>query len=203
MRLTDEQGQMVFRTDDGRLAGRYAYDDAYKPSLHPLTTPDGVTVSAFMPHDHKHHRALMYALRTPDINFWEERQTLPGEAVGRQQHQAIEPFASAGDSVGFTQTLLWSAEDGSLPTFAETRRIACSLSPVGDAFQWEWSTELTVLRDTELIMSQWSASRADGALINYHGLGLRLEDETARMKKIVADLTLDREMLQDVIRRKL
>ena len=31
----------------------------------------------------------------------------------------------------------------------------------------------------------------------------QLEDENARMKKIVADLTLDREMLQDVIRRKL
>jgi len=31
----------------------------------------------------------------------------------------------------------------------------------------------------------------------------RLEDENGRLKKIVADLTLDREMLQDVIRRKL
>jgi putative transposase len=31
----------------------------------------------------------------------------------------------------------------------------------------------------------------------------QLEDENARLKKIVADLTLDREMLQDVIRRKL
>ena len=31
----------------------------------------------------------------------------------------------------------------------------------------------------------------------------QLEDENGRMKKIVADLTLDREMLQDVIRRKI
>ena len=30
-----------------------------------------------------------------------------------------------------------------------------------------------------------------------------LEDENNRLEKIVADLTLDREMLQDVIRRKL
>ena len=29
-----------------------------------------------------------------------------------------------------------------------------------------------------------------------------LEDENNRLKKIVADLTLDRKMLQDVIRRK-
>lgn len=31
----------------------------------------------------------------------------------------------------------------------------------------------------------------------------QLEEENSRLKKIVADLTLDREMLQDVIRRKL
>ncbi len=30
-----------------------------------------------------------------------------------------------------------------------------------------------------------------------------LEDENSRLKKIVADLTLDRELLQDVIKRKL
>ena len=30
-----------------------------------------------------------------------------------------------------------------------------------------------------------------------------LEDEKGRLKRIVADLTLDREMLQDIVRRKL
>jgi putative transposase len=43
----------------------------------------------------------------------------------------------------------------------------------------------------------------------YGGLGpelrrlRQLEEENAQLKRIVADLTLDREMLQDVIRRKL
>ena len=31
----------------------------------------------------------------------------------------------------------------------------------------------------------------------------QLEDENAKLKKLVADLPLDKEMLQDVIRRKL
>lgn len=31
----------------------------------------------------------------------------------------------------------------------------------------------------------------------------QLEDENGRMKRIIADLTLDRELLEDVIRRKL
>lgn len=44
----------------------------------------------------------------------------------------------------------------------------------------------------------------------YAGLGVpevrrlkQLEDENARLKQIVADLTLDKQMLQDVLRRKL
>jgi putative transposase len=31
----------------------------------------------------------------------------------------------------------------------------------------------------------------------------QLEDENGKLKKLVADLSLDREMLQDVIRRKI
>ena len=31
----------------------------------------------------------------------------------------------------------------------------------------------------------------------------QLEDENSKLRKLVADLSLDREMLQDVIRRKL
>ena len=31
----------------------------------------------------------------------------------------------------------------------------------------------------------------------------KLEDENSRLKKIVADLALDKEMLQDVLKRKL
>lgn len=43
-----------------------------------------------------------------------------------------------------------------------------------------------------------------GGLLPDEMRGLKaLEDENTRLKKIVADLTLDREMLQDVIRRKL
>jgi putative transposase len=33
--------------------------------------------------------------------------------------------------------------------------------------------------------------------------GVQLEEENGRLKKIVADLTLDREKLQDIVRRKL
>ena len=50
--------------------------------------------------------------------------------------------------------------------------------------------------------SSWKKKYA-GLLPNEMRRLKALEDENGRLKKIVADLTLDREMLQDVIRRKL
>lgn len=58
----------------------------------------------------------------------------------------------------------------------------CRKAGISQATYFNWKKKYTGLLPTEM---------------------KRLEDENSRLKKIVADLTLDREMLQDVIRRKL
>lgn len=45
--------------------------------------------------------------------------------------------------------------------------------------------------------------KCDGLLPDEMRRLKQLEDENSKLKKLVADLSLDREMLQDVIRRKL
>jgi Methane oxygenase PmoA len=156
------------------LAGRYVYVDPFKPHLHPLNTPAGFTVSLRSPHDHPHHKGLMYALRTSDVNFWEEYATTEREKVGRQRHEAVLHIIDEGERVGFTERLDWSAVDGALSTFEETRTLNCGFH-TGDRsyFYWEWSTELVAKRNLTLITSQWSIPDATGRPINYHGLGLR------------------------------
>ena len=67
-------------------------------------------MSLAMPHDHPHHKGLMYALRTPHVNFWEERSTLPGEVVGRQIHQQFDELTEVGEHVGFVELLRWETE---------------------------------------------------------------------------------------------
>ena len=163
--------------DDGRLAGRYNHADAFKPYLHPLNTPRGHTLSLASPHDHKHHKGLMYALKAADVNFWEE---IPGPfdgLVGRQRHESFADLTERGEHVGFVETLTWLALDGTLPTFRERREIACHAVPDQKAYSWWWRTELEALRDLRLVMSGWSARRNDGTLVNYHGLGLRFRRE--------------------------
>ncbi len=175
MQMTIGPVFVEFMTADGALAGRYNYTDPFKPYLHPLLSPQGHCVSLASPHDHKHHKGLMYALRTPELNFWEESTRAPGEAVGRERHLAFSDVRASGDEVGFTETLSWEPSGGGPAVFEEMRRIACRR--VGAAFQWTWETTLKVRRATRLIQSQASHKKADGSIVNYHGLGLRFRRE--------------------------
>jgi hypothetical protein len=136
-------------------------------------TPDGHLVSLLSPHDHKHHKGLMYALMASDVSFWEEQVAAPGQVVGRQRHDGLEEVIDTGESVGFDEALQWLALDDTLPTFIERRSIRCAVLPERRAYVWTWSTELTAQRDVELTMSQWSKENSKGVLVNYHGLGLR------------------------------
>jgi hypothetical protein len=171
LEMTAEHVDFVVAAD-GRLAGRYHYSDPFKPFIHPLNSPLGHGVTVARPHDHRHHKGLMYALRTPDLNFWEEVSTLPGEAVGRERHVAFSEVRVTGGEVGFTETLAWEPAAGGDAVFHETRRVSCRYS--GAAFVWIWETSLQVRRDTRLVQSQWSRLSPDGRKINYHGLGVRL-----------------------------
>lgn len=164
-------GSVEFESN-GKLAGRYVYDDPFKPYIHPLNTPDGHTLTLCSPHDHKHHKALMYALRTSDTNFWEEVTSTEDEVTGRERHDGFETFVESGDEAGFDESLTWL--HGNEAIFNERRSIHCKALSDQHAFQWSWETALEPLRDVELIMSQWSRKNASGELVNYHGLGARL-----------------------------
>jgi hypothetical protein len=171
LKLIQSGGDLLIETSDGNPVGRYAAADSHKPHLHPLYAPSGRVISASITHDHKHHKGLMYALRLPELNFWEEYETLPGERVGRQRPTALTISSAVGKTVAFEQELVWEAEASADHVFTEHRSISCRAT--ADRFVWSWHTKLVAQRDLELIMSQWSAVKEDGRRINYHGLGLR------------------------------
>ena len=61
----------------------------------------------------------------------------------------------------------------------------CRKAGISQATYFNWTKKLDGLLPTEMRRLK------------------QLEDENSKLKKLVADLSLDREMLQDVIRRKL
>lgn len=172
MRLIEKGGTLEIWSGD-RLAGVYRADDSHKPHLSKLRSPDGFDLVVCQPHDHPHHKGAQFGLRTTDLNFWEERAIEANPTpTGVQAPQALRVTSAWGAIASFEQELLWSAEDGSLPTFLERRIITCA--DTGAGFRWQWQTALEPLRDVELAMSVWSMARPDGRKVNYEGFGFRL-----------------------------
>lgn len=158
----------------GALRGTYHLDDPFKPHWHPLCTPLGHCLTLARPHDHIHHKGLMYALRTQDINFMEEVPCTPHEETGRQVHLALTHIQDTGPTVAFTQSLQWRGLSSARPVFDETRHISITHCPLG-GFRLSWHAHLTTLEPLTLIQSKWSRPAfGDGAPINYHGLIIRL-----------------------------
>jgi hypothetical protein len=149
--------------------GRYVLDDRYKPYLHPLRTIGGRVVTLAMPFDHPHHKGLMYALAATDVNWWEE--TGSADYVPTIGVQVQEDLSTPAPGT-IRQSLRWTAEDGTLPTFAEQRTISCAWDEAG-FLRWTWSTRLDVLRDVTLRHSPAAIPDAAGKPVNYHGLGIR------------------------------
>lgn len=162
--------QAAVFTVNGVDVGTYVLDDPFKPYLHPLRTPAGHVVSLAMPHDHRHHKGLMYALATDDVNFWEEVGDEDHPRVGRQVQRGIDFDFSPGRP-GLSQRLDW-ADDLGGTVFDETRTVSCQLAD-GGAVRWTWDTAITARRDVRLRMSPWSMPDTAGRPVNYHGLSLR------------------------------
>lgn len=157
-------------SDNGVALGTYVLDDPYKPYLHPLRTPAGHVASLAKPYDHRHHKGLMYALATEDINFWEEGGDEDHPRIGRQRQVEIEfDFSSARPAL--RQDLSWIDDNGS-PVFAEQRTIDCRLVEA-HTVRWTWTTRLEASGAQRLRISPWSMPDRSGRMINYHGLGLR------------------------------
>ncbi|HBR94569.1 MAG TPA: hypothetical protein DEA90_10435 [Opitutae bacterium] len=171
MKLTTTETEVQFE-DGNRLAGSYQFHDPYKPHIHPLRSPVGHTISASQPHDHDHHRGLMFALQTKEVNFWAEVPEAEGEAVGRQRHVRFDDVVESGERVGFSQQLVWEDVEGRQEVFREQRSIYCSVGS-GGIFQWDWRTELVSLRRQTLILSKWSAPNPSGQKVSFNGLGCR------------------------------
>lgn len=174
LHLTITESHTEFRHGDA-LAGRYHHRDGFKPFFHPLNSPAGHCVTVASPHDHVHHKGLMFALRTRETNFWEELHIDQGESAGRQVHQSFDQVVASGQTVGFLEHLRWIDADSEATIFIEQRDIRLTLKDGG--YHWNWRTTLTPQRDVTLVKSKWSYKTDDGRFVNYHGLGIRFRRE--------------------------
>ena len=180
-----KSGQSVeFLGSGGGLCASYHYEDKFKSFLRGLYTPSGKDVLACPPPEHLHHKGLLFGLCTSAANFWEEDEfNEPDDnklTIGKQQTMTLD-LLSAGDGIGFTQTILWEADKEGV--FNETRKISLSEEP--RSYVWSWHTTLVALRDVQIIKSVWGLPNYCSSQFGYCGLGLRLTSDLFQDGEIV------------------
>lgn len=145
----------------------YIYGGKPKPFFHPVTTPNGHTVTLNEPHDHVWHRGLWFTLKYINgVNFWEERAD---EEYGHQI-TLLPPTIEHGPQgeISLSSHLAWKAPDGTVP-FQEKRLLTyCPLQ--ADAYALDWDITLTPQLPVTIDRTPYGAFGSWGG---YSGLTLR------------------------------
>ncbi|HBO45753.1 MAG TPA: hypothetical protein DD670_17880 [Planctomycetaceae bacterium] len=150
---------------DGRPVMEYRHGNVpFKPCAAKLYTPGGVQILRDSPHDHKHHHALMFALKADGVDFWSES---PG--CGSQESQgvdAVESEAANGRTVArFAQDLAWTKPEQGETVLTERRAIEVErLDDPSPVTLLTWRGELSVPPGKDAVELAGS---------HYFGLGMR------------------------------
>ena len=148
----------------GKEVFSYVYDDAqFKPYVKKLYSPEGVNVLLDSPDDHKHHHALMYAIKVDGTNFWEEVDN-----SGRQEPQSTSQAVSLSNGektdISFTSTIHWIRPEKPDVLLTEKRSIKLEITKNINARLLTWTSQLT-------LPENMASAELSGA--HYHGLGMR------------------------------
>lgn len=130
---------------DGSPVLVYRYGDApFKPYVKELYTPAGVQILRDSPHDHVHHRGLMFGLQVNGADYWGEHAR-----SGKQRNAGLavrQDISSDGVShvscISCTQTLRWTPPGEEQPVLAERRTIEARFDKGLRATLLTWQTEL-------------------------------------------------------------
>lgn len=143
----------------------------YQSQSHPMKlyvsrwyTPQGTQVLRDSPHDHVHHRALMYALGIDDCDFWSEE---PADQFGRQRAAGAVQLASRSadgrSQVVIRQPIDWVNPAGQVLA-TESRTITADCGVVPSASLLTWALTLTPT-EAKPEVELWGR--------HYFGLGMR------------------------------
>ena len=159
-----KEGNSVWVRQGERVLLRYRFDEVpYKPYVKEFYTPKGINVLRDSPSDHKHHHALMYAIKVDGVNFWEEHKE-----PGREAHQSLRDLET-GRIQGtpyarFTEHLNWLGADSDKVLVQEQRTITVFGTSAPAPALLTWKSRFTVPEAKEKAVLGGS---------HYHGLGMR------------------------------
>jgi hypothetical protein len=159
-----ENGCATVTVDGKTVLKYYSQPHPYKLYVSELYTPAGIQVLRDSPHDHVHHRALMYAIGIDDVDFWSES---PDQKPGTQDSNTFSSGGSSNSSgasvASISQTVNWTSWDKNVLA-VENRCIKFHSVQDADVAQLTWEFTLQPPQGTESA-ELWGR--------HYFGLGMR------------------------------
>ena len=146
-----------------------------KPSVHPLSFPDGNPVTVSRAADHPWHRGLWFSWKYLNgVNFWETDAY--GESKGVQRVVASDIRTEGAGAVALLNVEWGPREDPGRVFLDEAREIVFSAPDESGAYEIRWKARFTA-REPTVIDRTPPRTLADGCRRGgYAGLSLRLAD---------------------------
>jgi hypothetical protein len=156
------ESKIMVKAGDRELLEYQAKESPNKPYVRQLFTPKGVQILRDSPSDHKHHHALMFALKVDNVDFWGEQ---PGAGIEKSIESVSKKSNSSDDAtqVELTQKLDWVDPKTGKPLVKENRQIQAFTSPELKATLLSWHTTLEPAGKESVVLGGE----------HYFGLGMR------------------------------
>ena len=158
----------------GRTIWAFSTADG-KPSVHPLSFPDGNAITASRDADHPWHRGLWFSWKYLNgVNFWETDAY--GESEGEQRIAACD-IRTQGGGATVRMDVQWGPRNEPSRVFLDERREIVFSEPDKDGvYEIRWKARFTA-RETTVVERTPPRTLADGRRRGgYAGLSLRLAD---------------------------
>jgi hypothetical protein len=161
--ISQDDKTILVKADDREVLEYRCAESPNKPYLRQLFSPNGVQILRDSPSDHKHHHALMFAVKADNVDFWGEKA---GDGV--EKSLGIESMnTTTADGVGqaeLVQKIDWIDPQKDRAVLRESRRLEAHFSPELKATLISWHTTLEPAEGKESVVLGGE---------HYFGLGMR------------------------------
>ena len=161
--VPEDNQSFTVKVNDREILEYRKIESPNKPYVRKLFTPAGVQILRDSPDDHKHHHALMFAVKADNVDFWGEQ---PNAGIEKfLARQSIRTSVENGFGCGeFSNTLEWIDPQAAKPLLEELRRISVFSGPDLKVTLLSWHTTLEPAKGKDSVVLGGD---------HYFGLGMR------------------------------
>lgn len=176
LQVVAEHGTVTVRRADREVLVYQSAPNPYKVYVRSLTTPAGIQILRDSPHDHIHHRSLMFAVGVDNVDFWTEAPaTRPGKQVPVGQTGSHAQTVDGRWQAAIEQEIEWQDADGRV-LMRESRCLRLDGGTLPDATLLVWDSRFRTPPEKPRV-ELWGR--------HYFGLGLRMVSSMDKGGKVL------------------